>query len=59
MEVLGEGLKAVGAAVGTCAVWWGLSRIAGTAALTFLVWADKAPFDKAARFFERPQKRGF
>lgn len=59
MEVLGEGLKAVGAAVGSIAMWWGLAQISGTAALAFLVYMDKTPFDKVSRFFEKPQKRGF
>lgn len=53
MEILGEGLKAVGAAVNACALWWGLSKIAVTAALTYLVAKCDVPFDKVGRFLEK------
>ena len=60
MEILGEGLKALGGAVGSIALWWGLVQVAKIGALTYLVSEKEVPFDKVSKFFEMGQrKRGF
>ena len=35
MEFIGEGLAAIGKAVGSVAMWWGLVQIGKTVAITF------------------------
>ena len=59
MEILGEGLKALGGAVGSIALWWGLAQIAKIGALTYLVSEREMPFDDVSKFFEKPQKKVF
>lgn len=50
MEVLGQGLAAIGDAVGSIAAAFGFIGVAGIAAGTFLVYMDKATFEEIAKF---------
>lgn len=46
MEVLGQGLMALGSAIGSIAAAFGFIGVAGT----FLVYTDKATFEEIAKF---------
>lgn len=59
MEILGEGLKALGLGISLIALFWGLVQIAKIGALTYLVSEREVPFDKVSKFFEKPQKKSF
>lgn len=50
MEVLGQGLIALGSAIGSIATAFGFIGVAGIAAGTFLVYTDKATFEEIAKF---------
>lgn len=50
MEVLGQGLMALGSAIGSIATAFGFIGVAGIAAGTFLVYTDKATFEEIAKF---------
>lgn len=50
MEVLGQGLMALGSAIGSIAAAFGFIGVAGIAAGTFLVYTDKATFEEIAKF---------
>lgn len=50
MEVLGQGLMALGSAIGSIAAAFGFIGVAGIAAGTFLVYMDKATFEEIAKF---------
>lgn len=50
MEVLGQGLMALGSAVGSIAAAFGFIGVAGIAAGTFLVYTEKASFEEIAKF---------
>ena len=50
MEVLGQGLMALGSAVGSIAAAFGFICVAGIAAGTFLVYTEKASFEEIAKF---------
>lgn len=56
MEFIGEGLAAIGKAVGSVAMWWGLVQIGKTAAITFLVSKCAVPFEKVSKFFDTPKR---
>lgn len=50
MEVLGQGLMALGSAIGSIAAAFGFIGVAGIAAGTFLVYTEKATFEEIAKF---------
>ena len=50
MEVLGQGLAAIGNAVGAFATAFGFIGVAGIAAGTFLIYTGKATFEEIAKF---------
>lgn len=50
MEMLGQGLMALGDAVGSIAAACGFIDVARIAAGTFLVYTDKAIFEEIAKF---------
>ena len=50
MEVLGQGLMALGDVVGSIAAVCGFIGMARIAAGTFLVYTDKATFEEIAKF---------
>lgn len=50
MEVLGQGLMALGSAIGSIAAAFGFIGVAGIAAGTFLVYMDKATFEEISKF---------
>lgn len=59
MEVLGEGIKAIGEAVGSLAFWWAIVQVVKTVAISYLISECDVPFDKVSDFFKRPNKKGF
>lgn len=52
MEVLGQGLAAIGNAVGAFATAFGFIGVAAIAAGTFLVYTEKATFEELAKFIK-------
>ena len=59
MEVLGQGLAAIGNAVGAFATAFGFIGVAGIAAGTFLVYTDKMTVEQLKDLMKQVlQKRG-
>lgn len=59
MEVLGQGLAAIGNAVGAFATAFGFIGVAGIAAGTFLVYTDKMTVEQLKDLLKQVlQKRG-
>jgi hypothetical protein len=58
MEVLGQGLIALGDAVGSIAAACGFIGVAAIAAGTFLVYTGKTTFEDVARFVKMFRKGG-
>ena len=59
MEVLGQGLMAIGNAVGAFATAFGLIGVSGIAAATFLVYMDKMTVEQVKDILKQVlQRRG-
>ena len=59
MEVLGQGLMALGSAIGSIATAFGFIGVAGIAAGTFLVYTDKMTVEQLKDLLKQVlQKRG-
>ena len=58
MEVLGQGLIAIGDAVGTIAGACGCIGVAAIIGGTFLVYTEKTTFEDVARFIKMFRKGG-
>lgn len=56
MEAIGLGLEAIGGAIGAVAGWAGFVCVVGIAALTFLVYTDKVPFEKIEQFLNKRKR---
>lgn len=56
MEAIGLGLEAIGGAIGAAAGWAGFVCVVGIAALTFLVYTDKVPFEKIEQFLNKRKR---
>lgn len=52
MEVLGEGLMAIGRAIGAWATAYGFIYVAGIASKTFLIFTDKAKVEDLKNWFD-------
>lgn len=58
MEILGQGLAAIGNAVGAFATAFGFIGVAAIAAGTFLIYMDKATFEEMAKFVQMLKGNG-
>jgi Cu/Ag efflux pump CusA len=59
MEILGQGLMALGSAIGSVATAFGFIGVAGIAAGTFLVYMDKMTVEQLKDLLKQVlQKRG-
>ena len=58
MEVLGQGLMAIGSAIGNIAIAFSFIGIAAIAAGTFLIYMDKATFEEMAKFVQMLKGNG-
>lgn len=58
MEVLGQGLMALGSAIGSIAAAFGFIGVAAIAAGTFLIYMDKATFEEVAKFVQMLKGNG-
>lgn len=58
MEILGQGLMALGSAIGSIAAAFGFIGVAGIAAGTFLIYMDKATFEEMAKFVQMLKGNG-
>lgn len=56
MEIIGEGLKAIGNAAGAFAWAWGLVYIVGIGCKTFLLYTEKATKDDLKDWFKFREK---
>jgi hypothetical protein len=56
MEVLGLGLQALGSAIAAVAGWAGFTAVAGIAAVTLLVYTEKATLDDIKKFLKRDRR---
>ena len=58
MEIIGEGLKAIGGAVGTIAMAYMFIYIAGIGTKTFLIYTGKATAEELKNWFDFVKKGG-
>lgn len=58
MEIIGEGLKALGNAVGTIATAYAFIYIAGIGTKTFLIYTGKATAEELKSWFDFVKKGG-
>lgn len=58
MEILGQGLMALGSAIGSIAAAFGFIGVAAIAAGTFLIYMDKATFEEMAKFVQMLKGNG-
>lgn len=58
MEIIGEGLKALGSAVGAIATAYALIYIAGIGTKTFLIYTGKATAEELKSWFDFVKKGG-
>jgi hypothetical protein len=59
MEILGQGLMALGSAIGSIATAFGFIGVAGIAAGTFLIYTDKMTVEQLKDLLKQVlQKRG-
>lgn len=58
MEIIGEGLKAIGSAVGAIATAYALIYIAGIGTKTFLIYTGKATAEEMKSWFDFVKKGG-
>ena len=58
MEIIGEGLKALGGAVGSIATAYALIYIAGIGTKTFLIYTGKATAEELKSWFDFVKKGG-
>lgn len=56
MEVLGQGLAALGDAIGFIGGWIGFVCIAGIAASTFLIYTGKITFEQLKELFNKDRR---
>jgi len=56
MEILGLGLQALGSAIAAVAGWAGFTAVVGIAAVTFLVYTEKATFDEIKTFLKKDRR---
>lgn len=56
MEAIGAGLAAIGGAIGTVAIWAGLSCIAALGATTFLIYTEKISLTDIKDFFKKDKR---
>ena len=56
MEIIGEGLKALGSAVGAIATAYAFIYIAGMGAKTFLIYTGKATVEELKNWFDFVKK---
>jgi hypothetical protein len=59
MEIIGEGLKAIGNAIGAWAWAWAWIYIVGIGTKTFLIYTNKAKVDELKNWFDIWKKKGF
>jgi short-subunit dehydrogenase len=58
MEIIGEGLKAIGSAVGAIATAYAFIYIAGIGTKTFLIYTGKATAEELKNWFDFVKKGG-
>lgn len=58
MEIIGEGLKALGGAVGAIATAYAFIYIAGIGTKTFLIYTGKATAEELKNWFDFVKKGG-
>ena len=58
MEIIGEGLKALGSAVGAIATAYAFIYIAGIGTKTFLIYTGKATAEELKNWFDFIKKGG-
>ena len=58
MEIIGEGLQAIGSAVGTIAAAYAFIYIAGIGTKTFLIYTGKATAEELKNWFDFVKKGG-
>lgn len=58
MEIIGEGLKALGSAVGAIATAYAFIYIAGIGTKTFLIYTGKATAEELKNWFDFVKKGG-
>ena len=58
MEIIGEGLKAIGSAVGAIATAYAFIYIAGIGTKTFLIYTGKATAEELKNWFDFIKKGG-
>lgn len=58
MEIIGEGLKAIGSAVGAIATAYAFIYIAGIGTKTFLIYTEKATAEEMKNWFDFVKKGG-
>ena len=57
MEALGQGLEALGNAIGSIGGWIGFGCVAGIAASTFLVYTGKVTIEQLKDLFNKDRRR--
>lgn len=58
MEAIGEGLKAIGSALSTCAIAYMMTYGIAIICKTFLIYTDKAPIEALKDWFKFRNKSG-